>query len=329
MTKKQIYQEISSIPLDEMKVLHVACRPPEKSDAVLTVEIAGKTWYCERPKYFWSVFDQSFVGGGYRREQKLLYPDATDVLGLFDKRGLWWTREEMSSFGLLQYFLKNPSTYLWMMTRHTYEVKEIVAVLKKVSPTLGDSKYFINNLNIFVDLYERMYWAFGSIFMLFDELAWQWRVLLLKYLPKENVNTYFPMFLSGEATKEALKRGYLKDRGQLEYSTTRGVLYAMDIKARRFYVQPHFFHDYSEDSRVLDLVIKNEISDNDLKNFIAYRMMVPLGFQINEEAQYVETAGLSAHLGILVQAIGENLNKPISEFQQMSVQKIIQILIDK
>ncbi|MEK7084321.1 MAG: hypothetical protein AAB932_03750 [Patescibacteria group bacterium] len=326
MTKKQIYQRISNISLDEMKVLHVACRPPEKSDAVLTVEIAGKTWYCERPKYFWSKFDQSFVGGGYTKEQKLLYPDETDVLGLFDKRGLWWAREEMSSFGLLQYYLKNPSTYLRMMTRHTYEVKEIVAVLKRISPTLTDPNYFIRNLSIFIGLYERMYWAFGSIFMLFDELAWQWRTLLLKYLPKENVNIYFPMFLSGEATKEALKKDYLKERGRLEYSPTRGVLYAMGIKARRFYVQPHFFHDYSEDNHILDLVIENGISDNDLNKFISFRMMMPLGFQINEEAQYVETAGLSAHLGILMRSISENLDKPMSEFQQMGVQKIIHMI---
>ena len=104
MTREQIVKIISSIPEEKFKVIRVKCRPPEKSNKVLTTVIDGHTWYAERPKYFWSAFDRSFHGKAYVLEEKLLRPDIKEPLGLFDHKGRWWTRQEMSSFGLVNFF---------------------------------------------------------------------------------------------------------------------------------------------------------------------------------------------------------------------------------
>ena len=322
MTRATIANILSERKDTDFKIIHVKCRPPEKSDRVLTTIINGHTWYAERPTYYWSAFDRSFVSKPYINEEQLLYPGIKEPLGLFDAKGRWWVREEMSSFGLVKHFLRFPTLYLSIMATHTNNVKEIVRVLKKIKPTLSKPRYFKKNLQTFLELYQRMYEAHAAIFTIFDELVWQFRGLLLKHLPKETVNTYFPKFLSGEATKEALKKGYTEERGTLEYETTRGVLYAMNLRPRTFYVPPHYFPDFLEDPNIIAMLLEHGTSQTDMQNFFAFRSIVPLGFQINEEAQYTETSGLSAHLGILMRAVSKKLKTPLEKLQNMTVTKI-------
>lgn len=322
MTRAQIAKIISARPEKSYKVIHVKCRPPEKSNKVLVTVVRGRKWYSERPKYFFSVFDRSFLAKGYLAEENLLYPDIKEPLGLFDSKGRWWAREEMSSFGLVKLFLKNPTLYLWIMSRHTQNVKNIVQTIKNIAPTLTKPKFFKQNLKTFTDLYYLMCEAQGSIYTTFDELVWQFRELLLKYLKKEQVNTYFPQFLAGEATKHALEKGYVKERGMLEYVSDRGVLYAKDLKPRAFYSPPHFFPDFHQDAEIINSLIENKVTKEDLQKFFAFRVIVPLGFQINEESQYAETAVLSAHLGTLVKSLSKNIKLPIEKIKSLPLKVI-------
>ncbi len=326
MTREELVTTISQRPLDTMEVIHVHCRPAEKSNEVLVTEIDGHRWYAERPKYLWSPFDLSFLEAPYLAEQHRVYPDIHEPLNLFDQRGLFWSRHEMSSFGLLDFFTANPARYLAIMSEHTNAVRQIVETLTQIGPTLGDKSRLSENLQTFVTLYGKMYEAHSSIFILFDELAWQAREFLLAELPKPLVNEYFPNFLAGEATKKALELGYVAERGALEYATTRGVLYAMQLPPRAFYAEPHLFTQYSEDRSFVQALHDHGIGSDKLERFMAYRLMLPAGFQINEEAQYIETAGLSAHLGVVVKAITAHLGVSIDAIQTMTVPELIQQL---
>src|SRR3989338_5072417 len=329
MTKQQIVRIISSTPRDRMKIKRVQCRPKEKSNTVLVTKVGTHRWYCERPSYFWSKFDQSFVARGYIAEQKLLFPTIQEPLGVFDQQGLWWTREELSSFFLVEHFTQNPTQYLWAMSLHTHDVQEVVQKLQKIKPTLSNPRHFANNLHTFVELYTQFYRFQATVYMVFDEMAWEFRKLLLRYLPKENVNTYFPRFLSGEATRKALQKGFIQERGRVEYQTTRGILYAMNLKPQAFYVPPRFFHSFPEDDEIISLLLARNISPKDLQQFLAFRTIVPVGFQINEEAQYTESTGLSAHVGVLMRALAKYLNKPLDTFQSMNVESIVKLLKNK
>lgn len=323
MNLENIAGKISAIPINKIKKIHVACRPPEKSNVVLTVKINDHNWYCERPTYYWSTFDKSFVEIPYLDEQKIIYPNIKTPLAIFDKRGLFWTRDEMSSFGLLRYFLNHPQKYISVMTKHTTDVKNIMQDIAKQKNNWNKTKYLKINLAIIQASYYKFYRYHSSVFMLFDELAWQFRRLLLKYLTIEQVNSYFPQFLSGEATRLALKKGYVAERSALEYQPTRGVLYAMNLRPRLFYAAPKFKLHYSNNTKIANALYRAKITTKDLKNFLAFRKLVPVGYQINEEAQYAETAGLSAHLGVLIKLVYKKLNLSLDKIQKLSLEQII------
>ncbi len=326
MTRQDIIKKISSIPVEKMVVVQVQCRPAEKSNQVLVVNIDGKKWFCERPKYFWSNFDRAFLEKPYLSEQKLLYPGIHEPMTIFDKRGLLWSREEMSSFGLLKYFLEHPNLYLSAMAEHTYDAQNIIQQLKDRKKIWQNTDYLAENFRIIHEMYARFYRFQSSIFMLFDEMAYRFRELLIKYLTKEEVNLYFPNFLSGEATKLALLKGYVAERAALEYQTTRGVLYAMSLKPRAFYAKPQFFSFYENDGEIVLSLLAKKILSKDLQIFMSYRMMLPFGYQINEEAQYIETAGLSAHLGVLMKMIAKKTGYSVDQLQAKGMPAIVKLL---
>ncbi len=323
MTRDELLQYFSIKQDADFTVVHVQCRPPEKSDEILVAEVGEHKWYCERPKYFWSALDQSLISQGYLAEQHLVYPEINEPLGFFDHKGRWWQREEMSSFGLLKHYLAHPAHYVAMMAMHTYDAEAVVKTLAKIKPQLGQSQYLAEHLHTFQQLYTRFYRTESSIFMLFDELAWQFRQFLLDRLPKELVNRYFPSFLTAEITKEALAKNYVADREMLEYSTTRGVLYAKDLEPRAFYVSPQFFPSVPEDHEILSALIGQDLSLAEIEHFIAYRTMLPAGFQINEESQYIESSGLSAHLGVLMKVVIKQLDLSLEQVQNMPIEKLI------
>lgn len=326
MTREQIIEIISQLDTEKTKVIRVNCRPREKSNKVLVTEVDGHQWYCERPTYFWSKFDLNFIQGPYYKEPELLFPEIKEPLIIFDNRGLCWLRYEMSSFGLLEYYLKNPLVYVEAMARHHEDLLILLDGLKNIEPLLEQEKFFKDNLKKFVELYALFYKYESSIFMLFDELVMQFRNLLRQFLDKGVVNAYFGNFLSGEMTKEALRLGFVEERGALELSTTRGVLYGMDIPPRIFYKDPKFYFNYEQDLDILSALIKKGISSYDLRKFLAFRIIVPIGFQINEESQYFETSLLSAHLGVLAKQVAKKLNKTIPELQKLNLEEIFNLI---
>ena len=327
MTKRQqIVKTISKNPLEKMRVITTKSRPEEKSNKILITRIKGQDWYCERPTYFFSKFDRSFLEKGFLEEQEILFPKDKEILTVFDERGLFWSHYKISSFGLVEYFLKNPSAYLSAMAKHEDDIGQIVDGLKKIKPKINNNEFLEDNLLEFVKLYNLFYRFLATIYMTFDELAWQFRQFLHCHLPKEIANAYFTNFLGGEMTKEALKLGYVKERGMLEWSKTRGVLYGMDLPSRLFYKPPKFFTEYSDDIKIISCLVKKGISNDELHKFFAFRAIVPLGFQINEESQYFETSMLSAHLGILAKKAAKKLNKSIDDLQSLSVNQIVNLL---
>ncbi len=296
---------------------------------MLKVTIGGKEWYCERPSYEWTRLDLGFVKKGFFAEQKLLFPEIREPLGVFDAKGRWWARRELSSYGLVEYFVEHPAVYMRMMALHTRDVEIITSSLRAVQKRLADPRQFVKHLRMFQRLYQLMYRAQASVFMAFDPLAWEFRKFLLRFLTREEVNHYYPRFLAGEATKVALKKGYVQERKQVEYAQTRGVLYGIHLKPRAFYAEPQFFHAYPEDAAMVRALQERGASQKDIDRFFAFRMIVPLGFQINEEAQYVETAGLSAHLGVLMCAIAKKIAVKVSDLQKMSVLSLIRAVRKK
>lgn len=329
MTRAKIADIISAGPLDEMESITTVSRPAEKSNTILVTEIEGKKWYCERPRYTWSLLDRSFFEKPFVVEERLLYPNISEPMGVFDARGLWWAREEMSSIGLVPYFLKNPTRYLRMMARHTANVEASVKGLAKRKDTLGDPAEAADNLAEFITHYERMYECLATIFMAFDELAFQFRQFLLARCTKEQVNTYFPQFMSGESTKAALAAGYLDHEEPAESASSRGVLYAMHRTPRLFYASPKFFHAFDDDGTIMRHLINNGISDKELELFFAFRTIVPAGFQINEESQIMESMILSPHLGIVMKAASAALGKSIDELTEMRIDDVIESLREK
>ncbi|MEK7618934.1 MAG: PEP-utilizing enzyme [Patescibacteria group bacterium] len=326
MKKEQISAEISSRSLEGMTAITTYCRPVEKSNTILVTVVDGKKWHCERPRYFWSALDRSFLEAPFIAEEHLLYPAAEEPMGVFDDRGLWWARQEMSSIGLVPFFLKNPSVYLRMMARHTRNVGEIVRSLEHIKSSLSDPSAAATNLRAFVTMYGTMYDCQATIFTTFDELAYQFRQFLLDRLPREQVNRYFPQFLSGEATKAALENGILENEDGVEQTASRGVLYAMHRTPHLFYAQPKFFPAIDGDDEIAQSLIKAGCTADELEKFFSFRSMIPAGFQINEESQYMESVILSPHLGIVMRAVSSVLNRSIAELEEMSVQQIIDTL---
>lgn len=327
MTKRQrIIEMISGRPTSRMKFITTKSRPPEKSNKILVTKVFGHNWYCERPTYFWSKFDLDFIEKGFLGEQKLLFPKVNESLVVFDKRGLFWSRYEMSSMGLLNYFLKNPLSYLEAMSTHHHDVKEVIKNLKAIRKIIKDDHFLKKNLKVFTKIYNHFCRFQSTVYLVFDEMAWQFRQFLRQHLPKALANVYFTNFLQGEMTKEALKLGYIKERGILEWVKTRGILYGMDLPPRLFYKPPKFFTEYPEDLQIISYLVEKGLSNEELRKFLAFRVIVPIGFQISEESQYIETSLLSAHLGIMVKLIAKKLNKSIDDLQKLRAEQIINLL---
>jgi hypothetical protein len=173
----------------------------------------------------------------------------------------------------------------------------------------------------------RLFYKFEAVlFNFFDDLVLHFREFLITHCGLVKANEYFPNFLQGEMTKEALAKGYITVRGNAEAQTTRGVLYGLGIKPFVFYRLPKFFHEFPEDKEIIGVLFKQRVSQKQLELFFAFRFLIPIGFQINEESQYVESSMLSAHFGELMKRVAQKLKRSISELQEIPIQKIIRLL---
>jgi hypothetical protein len=320
---QKVKEKISKIPLEEMKVIKTKCRPPEKSNEILEVQIDKNKWYCERPKYFWSKLDQSFIKKSFQQEAKLLFNDQEKNV-FFDERGLWWVSYELSSFYLLPYFLENPTEYIWVMSQHMMDVQRVIEILKQVHCDLNDNQKLVLNLQRLANAYFLKYHFSSSVFFVFDELIYQFRLFLLKHLDKSIVNVYLNKFLRAEITKEMLEHSH--GNRLVKEADSRGVLYASGTEPVVYYRRPKYFHEYSEDMDIIEELIKKNISKTNYLKFIAFRLMVPIASQVNEEAQYVESQMLSAHTSFIMKKVAQKLKMSILDLEKLSYQQIINLL---
>lgn len=321
-----IKNTISHFPKEKMTIRITPARPAEKSHEIYSLEIDGKKWFCERPRYHFSRLDESLWTPAFFNEGKILF-DSDDVLSVFDHTGLPWVREELGSQSLLQYYLKHPERYVSAMTNHHSDVSHVLALVERIHQTLDNTSELGANLDRLYQAYNLFYRYPSSLFYLFDELIYHFKQLLLKYLDKKTVNIYFTQFLSAEMTKEVIEKGHGRNL-IISRPQSRGVLYAAGTEPVVFYRRPKFFHEFSNDMEMIEALQSRGITAEDMKQFLACRWIVPIAVQTNEEAQYLESQILSSHASYILGKMSRILNKSLDELEQMSYQDI-QACIDK
>lgn len=318
-----ISKRISALSKEQIKVEVSPARPPEKSNEIYSAEINGEVWVCERPKYHFSILDQSLWSETFLKEGELLF----DKVGLtvFDKSGLWWSKQKLGSKSLVRYFLDHPSHYLSAMADHYKDVLALLEILKEVNQSLDDEKSLSTNLRKMARCYQLFYRYPHTIFWVSDELIYQFRTFLMKYLDKKIANIYLTQFLTAEMTKEVISNGY-GEKLIIGNPDSRGALYASDTAPIIFYRRPKFFHSFDQDMDIVEEMAKGKLTKEELKDFFSFRMIVPVAVQVNEEAQYIESQMLSSHTSFLIKKISERLKKSPDELEQMSFEEIIDLL---
>lgn len=324
MNIDQIKKIISETPLKKIKVIKTKCRPPEKSNKILVVKIGGENWYCERPSYYWSYSGQSFTHSGFTTEGERVFPKK-EFSGFFDERGLWWTTYKLSSLFLLSYYFKNPLCYASIMSRHMVDIQKIISILKKVHKNMNQEEKLEINIKHLAEAYNLFYLYPSAVFFVFDELVYQFKLFLLKYFDKKTTNIYLTKFLQAEITKEIIKKSY-GEKLSIAKPDTRDVLYASGSEPLVYYRRPRFFHEFPDDMDILEKLVKKNISNKELKKFYAFRWIVPVSVQVNEEAQYVESQMLSAHTSYIMKKAASRLGKKLDDLEQMTYQSIIEKL---
>ena len=113
--------EIPIKDVDESKITSYTtkARPAEKSNEILEINVDGKLFKCERPKYFHKKFDLAIYTPGFEKEGDIIYN--RKIPFFFDKKGRWWCEEEFSSKGMMKFFLANPQRYIETFIKKTKE----------------------------------------------------------------------------------------------------------------------------------------------------------------------------------------------------------------
>src|SRR3989338_472012 len=289
--------------IDESKITsHVTkARPAEKSNEILMLEVDGKTFKCERPRYFNKRLDMSLFYHGYMKEGQIIY--GTKIPVFYDQKGRWWCREELSSKGLMKFFSENPQRYIEIVTKKTEDIKELIKIAKELEKTVNsdDKKIIIENFEKLIHIFRTFYIYHFTTFVLFDELVFRFRELLNRYLPKKLANTYICEFLQAEITKEAIKAGAIGEKRGARDSTYS------DDKPVVFYREPKLFFESKYDNEVLNELKKNKASGDEIKEFIALRIIVPISIQLSEEGQYLESKMFCAMMSIVINKISKIL----------------------
>ena len=134
--------------VDESKITSYTtkARPAEKSNQILELDVDGKIFRCERPKYFHQKFDIAIYTPGFEKEGYLIYN--RKIPFFFDKKGLWWCAEELSSKGMMKFFLANPQKYIEVFTKKTQDTKEIIKIAEETLKQIyaDDIPTIIDNL---------------------------------------------------------------------------------------------------------------------------------------------------------------------------------------
>ncbi len=315
--------------IDESKIRSYVtkARPVEKSNTILEIEIDGKLFRCERPHYFHKKFDIAVSKEAFEREGQLIYGKTIPVF--FDQKGRWWCAEEFSSKGMMAFFIENPEKYIEVIKNKVKDVKELIKIAKELENTIysNDKKVIAENLKKLDHIFKIFYSYHFITYILFDELVYEFRELLNKYLPKKLANIYICEFLYAEITKEAIKVGAINEkRGQ------RDTTYS-DDKPIVFYREPKIHFESKYDQEVLDTFVKNGASEEEIKKLKALRIITPVSIQISEEGQYLESKTFCAMMSLVVNKIAQILVDYVviedkDKVKDYDTEELVKILLD-
>jgi len=308
-----------TINKDQIRSFKTNVRPEHKNNTILEIKLDNKIFWCERPLYNFTKFDQSLCYANSKDEGKWLFN--TETILFFDQLGRAWFQEELTSKYLLNFYLKNPVMYLNFAAKRVNDIKKVISLMKEVNKTVySDNKEtIIANLKKMKLCYDIFYSHMGSIFWVFDDIVHKFKETLLKFLDKAEANTYLCEFLTAEITKEALKLGVVE-----EYDNTdRGSSYGSD-KPIIFHREPKIFVESKLDAQIFSKAAS--APEEVRKNFFALRLIMPAALQINEEAQYIESKMLSGHIKVIMKKVCKLLNKTKQEIDNMTYKEVIEEL---
>lgn len=314
------------VDYDKIRVFTTAARPERKQNEIYEIILDGKKYWCERPKYCWSRFDQNLYGSTWKKEGNILFGE--DIPIFFDQHGRLWCREELTSKFLLNFFTKNPLQFVKVMSRRLSNMKKIISLIKEAHKQIHAADLATNreNMEKIVVCFDLFYDTQASVFMLYDELVFRFKHVLQTVLEKREANTYFCEFLRAEITKEALRLGHIQEFG----TESRGSTYG-NAEPVIFYKEPKIFYESPMDISIFEKVIKANISQEQKDEFFALRLIAPIAIQINEEAQYVESRILTAHFRVVMENIAallleSKMIKKKEEIHEMTYSELLYIL---
>lgn len=319
--------EIPIKDVDESKITSYTtkARPAEKSNEILEINVDGKLFKCERPKYFHKKFDLAIYTPGFEKEGDIIYN--RKIPFFFDKKGRWWCGEEFSSKGMMKFFLANPQKYVEVFTKKTEDTKKIIKIAEQTLKQIyaDDIPTILDNLKKLTYILRTFYSYHFCTYVLFDELVYEFKQFLNKYLPKKLANMYMCEFLQAEITKEAIKVGAVGEK-----RGARDTTYS-DDKPCVFYRPAKLFFESKLDNEVIARLQEQKITKEEMQKFLAFRTITPISIQISEEGQYLESKSFCAMMSIVIEKISKKLinNKIITEKKQTknySPEELVEIL---
>ncbi|MBI4152926.1 hypothetical protein HY497_00240, partial [Candidatus Woesearchaeota archaeon] len=252
-------------------------RPARKCNTILETEIEGHIYRCERTRYKWSRFDQSFLGPMWDKEGELVFVKELKIV--FEQEGLAWFPEELTSEYLLKYFTTYPHKYLELMFDRVGRVKKVIALLNGIHDDIESDvpATIVKNLEKLREAFTLFYSTMGSVFMVYDTIPYRFKEVALMFLDKRTANTYMCEFLQAEITKEAIKLGRLEEMPATSRSSTYGT-----GKPVIFYKEPRLMYESAMDNEVMEKLRTSGLDNEKCTEFVALRLLLPAAIQINE-----------------------------------------------
>lgn len=297
-------------------------RPAPKNE-IWEQEIDGQTFICERPQYKNSHLEVEWFTTCFKEEAIMVF--GKELPFFFDEEGRWWVHPQLCSKEMLQYFIAHPTKYVSTMSRKVQDVNTIIATLREIEPSLGtkDPQQLRKHFEQLYDSIVKFYSYYFITYILFDEMVLRFQEILQSFLEEKDANVYMTEFLRAEITKEAIRHGAIGETTEQR----RDVFYS-DVQPIIFYKEPKFLMASEYDNEVIAKLFASQPSAEHIQEFFALRLMVPLGFQINEEAQYVESKMLFPMMKMTLENIqkvlmGQEVLQVQDDIRQLSREKII------
>ncbi len=306
-----------------MKKYATLARPAPKNE-IWEQEIDGQTYLCERPHYTLKKLEVELLKECFERESLMLFGKKLPLF--FEGNGRWWADPEICSAKLMERCIKNPQLYIKTMAQKVQDVKEVIQILHEINQKIEEKNPAIlrEQFTKLVEAYFLFYSYHFITFVLFDEMALKFKNILQQFLSRGDANQYFTEFLQAEMTAEAIRRGAVQDDTAQQ---SRDLFYSA-CKPTIFYKEPKFFTEYAYDNEIIAKLYDSTPSPLIVQEFFALRLLVPLGFQINEEAQYIESKMLCPIMKIILEKIRiflvqQGLFEKEKDIRELGVEEII------